>query len=51
MAKDKILVVDDEQMNRWSLAKALRGWDYEVAEEYLKEFDPHLEASFPIRNK
>ncbi len=32
MAKDKILVVDDEQMNRWSLAQALRGWGYEVAE-------------------
>lgn len=32
MAKDKILVVDDEQMNRWSLAQALRGWGFEVAE-------------------
>lgn len=32
MAKDKILVVDDERMNRWSLAQALRGWGYEVAE-------------------
>lgn len=32
MAKDKILVVDDERMNRWSLVQALRGWGYEVAE-------------------
>ena len=32
MAKNKILVVEDDHMNRWSLAKALRGWDYEVLE-------------------
>ncbi len=32
MAKDKILVVDDDRMNRWSLAQALRGWGFEVAE-------------------
>ncbi len=32
MAKNKILVVDDEQNNRWSLGEALRGWGYEVAE-------------------
>lgn len=32
MAKDKVLVVDDERMNRWSLVQALRGWGYEVSE-------------------
>ena len=28
MLKDKILVVDDEQMIRWTLTEALRGWGY-----------------------
>src|SRR5438128_851807 len=28
MLKDKILVVDDEQMIRWTLSEALRGWGY-----------------------
>ncbi|MDT4966102.1 MAG: two-component system, NtrC family, response regulator AtoC [Acidobacteriota bacterium] len=28
MSKDKILVVDDEQMIRWTLTEALRGWGY-----------------------
>lgn len=32
MAKNKILVVDDEQNNRWSLGEALRSWDHDVAE-------------------
>jgi DNA-binding NtrC family response regulator len=32
MIRDKILVVDDERMNRWSLVQALRGWGYEVSE-------------------
>jgi DNA-binding NtrC family response regulator len=32
MAKEKILVVDDEPMIRWTLSEALRGWDYEPIE-------------------
>ncbi|MFN0084043.1 MAG: sigma-54-dependent transcriptional regulator [Blastocatellia bacterium] len=32
MAKDKILVVDDEPMIRWTLNEALRGWGYEPIE-------------------
>jgi DNA-binding NtrC family response regulator len=30
--KHKILLVDDEQMIRWSLSEALRGWGYEPIE-------------------
>src|SRR5256885_15965391 len=30
--KDKILVVDDEKMIRWSLGEALRGWGFMPAE-------------------
>jgi len=29
MAKEKILIVDDEPMIRWTLNEALRGWEYE----------------------
>ena len=32
MAKEKILVVDDEPMIRWTLNEALRGWGYEPIE-------------------
>ncbi len=32
MAKEKILVVDDEPMMRWTLTEALRGWGYEPIE-------------------
>jgi two-component system, NtrC family, response regulator AtoC len=32
MAKQKILVVDDEQTIRWTLKEALRGWGYEPIE-------------------
>lgn len=32
MAKQKILVVDDERMIRWTLNEALRGWGYEPIE-------------------
>jgi len=28
MAKEKVLIVDDEQMIRWTLAEALRNWGY-----------------------
>jgi DNA-binding NtrC family response regulator len=42
--KDKILVVDDERMIRWTLSEALRGWDYAPVEaatvaEALAAFD------------
>src|SRR4029450_9042231 len=30
--KDKILVVDDEKMIRWSLGEALRGWGFDPVE-------------------
>ena len=30
--KDKILIVDDERMIRWSLGEALRGWGFEPIE-------------------
>jgi two-component system, NtrC family, response regulator AtoC len=32
MAKQKILIVDDERMIRWTLKEALRGWGYEPIE-------------------
>ena len=32
MAKEKILIVDDESMSRWTLNEALRGWDYDTVE-------------------
>ena len=32
MAKEKILVVDDDPMIRWTLSEALRGWGYEPIE-------------------
>ena len=32
MAKEKILVVDDEPMIRWTLIEALRGWGFETVE-------------------
>ena len=28
MAKEKVLIVDDEEMMRWTLTEALRGWGY-----------------------
>lgn len=32
MPKDKVLVVDDEQLIRWTLTEALRGWNYDSVE-------------------
>src|SRR5215831_19185006 len=32
MAKEKILIVDDEPMIRWTLNEALRGWGYDAVE-------------------
>ncbi len=32
MPKEKILIVDDEPMIRWTLSEALRGWGYEPIE-------------------
>ncbi len=32
MAKEKILIVDDEPMVRWTLNEALRGWEYDTVE-------------------
>lgn len=32
MAKEKILIVDDEPIIRWTLREAIRGWGYDVLE-------------------
>jgi len=32
MAKENILIVDDEPMIRWTLSEALRGWEYDTVE-------------------
>jgi len=32
MAKDRILVVDDDPLQRWAMRKHLTGWNYEVIE-------------------
>jgi len=32
MTKPKVMIIDDEQLVRWSLAQKLRGWGYVVAE-------------------
>src|SRR5215470_17325392 len=32
MVKEKILIVDDEPMIRWTLNEALRGWEYDTVE-------------------
>ena len=48
--KQKILIVDDEKMIRWSLGEALRGWGYEPIESEtvsaaLAAFDAELPAA------
>ena len=48
--KEKILVVDDEKMIRWSLGEALRGWGYEpiqaeTASAGLSAFDADRPAA------
>ncbi len=50
MAKEKILVVDDEPLIRWTLNEALRGWGYEPLEAgtvagALSEFDDERPAA------
>jgi len=32
MPKEKVLIVDDEQLIRWSLSEALRSWGYTSVE-------------------
>src|SRR5262249_62346767 len=32
MPKEKVLVVDDDEMIRWTLGEALRGWSYQPIE-------------------
>jgi DNA-binding NtrC family response regulator len=32
MAKEKVLIVDDDQMIRWALNEALRNWGYACVE-------------------
>jgi two-component system response regulator AtoC len=49
--KEKILVVDDERMIRWSLGEALQGWGYEpiqaeTATAGLAAFDAEQPAAF-----
>ena len=50
MLKDKILVVDDEQMIRWTLSESLRGWGYapveaETVAASLKAFEAEQPAA------
>ena len=47
MARDRILVVDDDQLQRWAMAKRLKAWDHEVIEAAdgqsgLEAFTSHL---------
>ncbi|HXF40297.1 MAG TPA: sigma-54 dependent transcriptional regulator, partial [Blastocatellia bacterium] len=50
MAKEKILIVDDDQMIRWALTEALRNWGYACVEagtvaSALAAFDNELPAA------
>ena len=47
MARDRILVVDDDQLQRWAMGKHLTAWNYEVIEAAdgqsgLEAFTSHL---------
>jgi DNA-binding NtrC family response regulator len=47
MARDRILVVDDDQLQRWAMRKRLTGWNYDVIEAAdgqsgLDAFTSHL---------
>jgi DNA-binding NtrC family response regulator len=47
MARDRILVIDDDQLQRWALDKRLTAWNYEVIQAEdgrsgLEEFTSHL---------
>jgi DNA-binding NtrC family response regulator len=49
MMKEKVLIVDDEEMLRWTLREALRNWGYETVEagtvsQGIKEFDTEQPA-------
>ncbi len=49
MVKEKVLIVDDEEMMRWTLREALRTWGYETIEagsvaQGLKEFETEQPA-------
>ena len=47
MARDRILVIDDDQLQRWAMDKRLSAWNYEVIQAAdgrsgLEEFTSHL---------
>jgi two-component system response regulator AtoC len=47
MARDRILVVDDDELHRWAMRRSLTGWNYEVVEAAdgqsgLDAFSSHL---------
>ncbi len=49
MVKEKVLIVDDEEMLRWTLREALRSWGYETVEagsvaQGVKEFETEQPA-------
>ena len=48
MAKEKILIVDDEPMIRWTLNEALRGWEYDTVEAGTVAAARLVEADRPV---